>query len=160
MNDCCYNPPTHIFQKGWSVQIIASWYMENFPHTMYTFRFKGYSYDIAEKIVSVPLAKAEESGWGSSNNIAAVNAVDTPTHFPQYFAQFFSQPGSGQVIEGGVKVNTWGREGAWICMVLLWVVWQMQPLGCNNLVHVYFCVIVFWVFAFLCIFEFVYIFKW
>ena len=101
MNDCCYNPPTHIFQKGWSVQIIASWYMGNFPHTMYTFRFKGHSYDIAENIVSVPLSKAEESGWGSSNNIAAVNAVDTPpTHFFAIFCSIF--------FTAGVWSSHWG----------------------------------------------------
>ena len=60
-----------------------------------------------ERFVGQFEAKAEESVWGSSNSIAAVDVVDSP-EFCEIF--FHSRVWSSRWRV--VKVNTWGREGA------------------------------------------------
>ena len=81
-----------------------------------------------ERFVGQFEAKAEESVWGSSNSIAAVDVVDSP-EFCEIF--FHSRVWSSRWRV--VKVNTCMRErgskeegrGWRICM---WVLWQMQLL--------------------------------
>ena len=80
-----------------------------------------------ERFVGQFEAKAEESVWGSSNSIAAVDVVDSP----EFCEILFHSRGLVKSLEGsqGQHLRKRGsKEGGRGWRICTWVLWQMQLL--------------------------------